>query len=84
VRGGGVQSGEVVDDLVGGSGPVGGDEDVTAPRRGDLGDRGGQDQQMIGAGERARVAGPQHDRQAIADVRAPRAEGMETVAALIL
>jgi hypothetical protein len=83
VRGGGVEFGEVVDQAMGGAGPVHGHQHVGAEVWGELRDRGINDGDVVGGRKRPRRPGPQHRRQGVPDVGAPGGEGMESVALVV-
>ncbi len=50
----------------------------------DLGERRGQDRDVVGGGERPGVAGAQHHRQRVPDVGAPRGQRMKPETALVV
>jgi hypothetical protein len=77
VGAGSVQLRQMCDELTGGAGPVDGDQDVGAPRGGDLSQGGVHDQDVVGGGVRAGVARAEHHGQAVSDIRAPRRQRME-------
>ena len=81
--GGGVQRGQVVDDVVGGARAVDADQHVGAPRGGDLGERGVQHREVIGGGERAGIARALHHRQRVPDVGAPAGQRVKPEPALV-
>ncbi len=77
--GSGVQRGEVIHDLVAGSGAVDGDQQIPPVGGGDLGDRGVQDRDVVGAGIGSGVALAEHHHEELTGVVAG---GQERVVAV--
>ena len=68
---------EPVQQLVGGAGAVGADQQLPAVGGGDLGDRVGEHLDVVGGGVRPGVPGAQHRGQELAGVVAPHPERVE-------
>ena len=82
--GGGVQGGDVGEEVFGGACTVAGDQQVPPVGRGDLVDRGGQDLEVVGDRVAAGVARAELDRQALLGVVAPGCERVMTPAPFVL
>ena len=72
----------MLDHGVAGAGAVDGDQQVVSPPRGDRGDRGVDDRDMIGRRVRARVAAARQDREQFPGIVTPRGKWMKPIAAL--
>jgi hypothetical protein len=77
-----VQGVEEVHEGVAGPGPVHSDQQPGAVGRGELGDRGGDDLDVVGGGVRPGVAGAELEEQALAGVVAPHGEQVMAVGLL--
>ena len=82
VPGAGAELGDVLDQGVGGSGAVAGEQHPAAVPGGDLRDRGVHDGEVVGGGVTARVPGPQHHRERLIGVVAPGRQRMMAPGAL--